>query len=161
MKNHRIHTRSGPQTTPETAARAHPKSASYRLLAQFLIVAAVLTLAACATAPKTDPVVERAQARWDALVAGNLETAYTYYSPGYRSSTSLIDFGVEMRTRRIRWTSAAYKDHSCDGDRCEVRFDISFRVPRPVPGLNVYDGTDTVEDTWIRSDGQWWYLPKK
>ena len=150
--------------------RAHscPRAGASRSLARrlapvplVLAVLILLALAGCAMAPKTDPVVERAQARWDALVAGDLETAYTFYSPGYRSSTSLIDFGVEMRTRQVRWTAAAYRDHSCEGDRCEVRFDVGFRVPRPVPGLNVYDGTDVVEDTWIRSDGQWWYLPKK
>jgi hypothetical protein len=132
-----------------------------RLVTLILPAVGVLALAACATAPKTDPVVERAQARWDAVIAGDLETAYTYYSPGYRSSTSLIDYGVEMRTRKLRWTSAAYKSHSCEGDRCELHFDVAFRVPRPVPGLTVYDGSDEVEETWIRSDGQWWYLPKK
>jgi hypothetical protein len=125
-----------------------------------LAALAVLLLSACAaTGPQTPPVVDRAQERWDALIAGDLEKAYTYYSPGYRSSTSLIDFGVSIRTRRVQWTSATYKDHSCEGERCIVRFDIGFRVPRPVPGLDVFDGKDVAEDTWIRSQGQWWYVP--
>lgn len=126
-----------------------------------LLACAVLLLAACAATPKTDPVVERAQARWNALLAGDLETAYTYFSPGYRSTTSLIDYGVNMRTRRVRWTSAAYKDHSCEGSRCIVRFDIGFQVPRPVPGLKAWEGKDVVEDTWVQTEGQWWYLPVK
>lgn len=126
-----------------------------------LLACAALLLAACAATPATDPVVERAQARWNALVAGDLETAYTYFSPGYRSTTSLIDFGVAMRTRPVRWTSAAYKDHSCEGSRCIVRFDIGFQVPRPVPGMKVWNGQDVVEDTWVQTEGQWWYLPVK
>lgn len=126
-----------------------------------LLACAALLLAACAATPKTDPVVERAQARWNALVAGDLETAYSYFSPGYRSTTSLIDFGVTMRTRPVRWTSAAYKDHSCERSRCIVRFDIGFQVPRPVPGLKAWDGKDVVEDTWVLTEGQWWYLPVK
>lgn len=126
-----------------------------------LLAVSALLLAACAATPKTDPVVERAQARWNALVAGDLETAYTYFSPGYRSTTSLIDYGVTMRTRRVKWTSAAYKDHSCEGNRCIVRFDIGFQVPRPVPGLKAWDGKDVVEDTWVQTEGQWWYLPVK
>ena len=137
------------------------KAVPLHWLARVLPAVAMLALAACASVPKTDPVVERAQARWDALIAGNLEMAYTFYSPGYRSGTSLIDFGVDMRTRKVQWTSATYRSHTCDGDRCKVLFDVGFRVPRPVPGLNVYDGKDTVEDTWIRSNGQWWYLPNK
>ncbi|MGK2925204.1 MAG: hypothetical protein ACSLE2_06240 [Lysobacterales bacterium] len=126
-----------------------------------LLACAALLLAACVTTPKTDPVVERAQARWSALLAGDLETAYTYFSPGYRSTTSLIDYGVTMRTRPVKWTSAAYKDHSCEGSRCIVRFDIGFQVPRPVPGMKVWNGKDVVEDTWVQTEGQWWYLPVK
>lgn len=134
-----------------------------RIPLRILVLAlGLLTLAACATtAPKTDPVVQRAQARWDALVAGDLETAYSYFSPGYRSTTSLIDFGVTMRTRPVRWTGATYKDHSCEERRCVVRFDIEFQVPRPVPGLKVWKGSDVVEDSWVQTGGQWWYLPVK
>lgn len=126
-----------------------------------LLALALLMLAACASTPKPDPVVQRAQERWDALIAGDLEKAYGYYSPGFRSSTSVFDFGVGIRSRPVRWTAASYKDHQCEGERCIVRFDIEFRVPRPVPGLDVYNGEDVVEDTWIRSQGQWWYIPDK
>lgn len=126
-----------------------------------LLAIALLMLAACATAPKTDLVVERAQARWDALIAGDLETAYSYYSPGFRSTNSLIDFGVAMRLRKVQWTSAAYREHLCEGDRCVVTFDLGYRVRRPVPGLSVWNGKDVVEDTWVRTGGKWWYLPNK
>ena len=136
---------------------AKAEALPYRL--PFVLLAVLLLSGCAAMGPKTDPVVERAQERWDALISGDLEKAYTYYSPGFRSSNSLIDFGVTMRTRAVRWTSAAYRDHSCEGERCIVRFDIVFRVPRPVPGLDVYEGKNVVEDVWIRSQGQWWYVP--
>jgi hypothetical protein len=148
--------------TTALPTRQQTRNSAIRQASRLLLLAcAALLLAACATTPKTDPVVERAQARWSALVAGDLETAYTYFSPGYRSTTSLIDYGVTMRTRPVKWTSAAYKDHSCEGSRCIVRFDIGFQVPRPVPGMKVWDGTDVVEDTWVQTEGQWWYLPVK
>lgn len=130
-----------------------------------LLVAGLLALflVACTSVPKSpdDMVLERAQERWDAVIAGELEKAYTYYSPGFRATTSLIDFGVSMKTRKVRWTSAAYKNHECEGDRCVINFDIGFKVGTPVPGLTVYEGTQVVEDRWIRSDSQWWYVPKK
>jgi hypothetical protein len=132
-----------------------------RATCALLLAGSALLLTACATTPKTDPLVERAQARWDALTSGDLETAYTFYSPGYRSSTSLIDFGVAMRTRKVKWSSATYKDHECEESRCTVRFDVAYRVPRPVPGLKVWDSTAVIKDTWIKVDGQWWYLPVK
>ncbi len=127
------------------------------------LLAATLLLGGCATgATKSeDQLVKRAQARWDALVTGDLETAYTYYSPGYRSSVSLIDYGVEMRTRRVQWTSAKYMDHLCEGSRCTVKFDVGYRISRPVPGMDDWNSDTTVEDTWIEVDGKWWYSPQK
>jgi hypothetical protein len=127
-----------------------------------LLTVTVLTLAACATTgPKTHPVVERAQARWNAVLAGDLETAYGYYSPGYRSATSLVDFGIAWRVRKVGYTSATYKEHSCEETRCTVSFDVGYKVNRPVPGLDVWEGSDLIEDTWVQTSGEWWYLPEK
>jgi hypothetical protein len=130
--------------------------------ARLLLLACVaLLLSACAaTRPAEHPVVERSEARWNALIAGDLETAYTFYTPGYRSATSLIDFGVEMRTKRVRWTSAEYLKHECDEDRCTVYFKLGFQVRGALPGISVFNSFDYVEDTWIRTRGQWWYLPE-
>jgi len=128
-----------------------------------LLALSTLWLSACATTPssESDIVIERAQARWDAIASGDLETAYTYYSPGFRSANSLIDFGVSMSMRRVKWTSATYLEHSCEESRCLVQFDVGFKVSNPVPGLKVYESSSKVEDTWIKTNGQWWYLPEK
>ncbi len=32
---------------------------------------------------------------------------------------------------------------------------------KPVPGVPRYEATQTVEEDWVRVDGQWWFLPKK
>jgi hypothetical protein len=133
-----------------------------RLGQTLILIAVVAALSACATAPpKTDPVVERAKARWEALLSDDLETAYSYYSPGYRSTTSVVDFGVGIRMRRVLWTSADYRDHSCEDNRCKVRFDVGYKVHKPVPGLDEWDHTSVIEDTWVKTGGEWWYLPKK
>lgn len=120
-------------------------------------------LSACAVTPssESDIVVERAQARWDAVTSNDLETAYTYYSPGFRSANSLIDYGVSMRMRKVAWTSATYLEHDCEESRCLVRFEVGFKVANPVPGVSVYESTSKVEDTWIKTNSQWWYLPEK
>lgn len=144
--------------------RCRPAVAGTRAGAKLaLMFLAGLLLAACASNPaaKKDEVVKRAEARWNALVTGELEEAYTYYSPGYRSTHSLIDFGMSIRTRRVQWTSAKYLDHSCEGSRCIVRFEVGYRASRPVPGINEFKSTAEVEDIWIRMDGQWWYAPEK
>jgi hypothetical protein len=134
-----------------------------------LLLAIMMTgafLAACAgkaPVPQSPEVsiADRAQDRWEALLAGDFETAWGYYSPGFRSTTSVIDLAFVMRSRRVRWTSAQYKEHSCLENSCTVIFDMGFTVYRPVPGMNKWDGSDRVEEKWVKTDGQWWFLPKK
>lgn len=123
-----------------------------------------LLLAACATTsgPGRDGLVpERAQARWDALLAGDYATAYAYASPGYRSGTSLTDFEIEERTRRVRYTSAEVKEHACAESLCTVKLFLGYTVVRPVAGVPEWDSGGLVEERWIFSDGNWWFLPEK
>jgi len=120
-----------------------------------------LFLSACASqvVELENDISVRAQNRWDALLAGDFETAYEYFSPGYRSTVSMIDFAVNVRTQRVRWTSAEYKDHSCTESTCTVRFNIGFTVAKPVVGLDKWDGNNITEEKWVKTNGQWWYLP--
>ena len=143
----------------KNAIRQHPCKPA-RLLA-LLLTATFIT--ACATVPGTSDsfIAERAQDRWDALLAGDYETAYSFYSPGYRSGTSVFDFAFTIKSRRVLWTSAQYKEHNCLENSCTVLFDIGFRVNMPAPGLDKWDGSDVIKEKWVKTNGQWWYLPKK
>lgn len=126
-----------------------------------LTLAALSACAVTSTASKTDKIIpERAQARWDALLSGDLETAYSYYSPGYRSTMSVVDFGVSLRLRRVTWTSAEYQDHSCEEQRCDVKVKIGYMVVKAVPGMDEFRSTNVRDETWVKTDGEWWYLPK-
>lgn len=139
----------------------HRPCAARSLLMPGMLLASTLLLAACAaTGPKgDDELVERAQARWDAIIERDYDTAYALYSPGYRSTATRTDFEIELRSRRISWTEAAYREHECDGSVCTVTFDVKYVAPRPAPGIDKWDGRSSVNDTWIQSSGQWWYVP--
>ena len=130
-------------------------------VAAFLVALAVL-LSACATGPASedDIVVQRAQERWEAVTSRDLEKAYSYYSPGYRSAHSVIDYGVTMRTRKVQYISSEYMDHACEESRCTVRFLVGWRVIAPIPGMPKYDGKHIFEDTWVKTSGEWWFLPE-
>lgn len=130
-----------------------------------LIITAIF-LSACASntpvAKSTDEIiVDRSQSRWAALLAGDFETAYSYYSPGYRSTRSVVDFAIDYKSRKVKWTSAEYKEHSCMENTCTVRFVAGFMVPKPVPGLDKYEGASPVEEKWVKTEGQWWYFDDK
>ena len=146
---------------------ANLKSAAWRrpgktALLWVLMLAGVF-LTACATAPESagNSIVERAQVRWDSLLAGDFETAYGFYSPGYRSSVSMIDLAVKIRSQRVHWVSAEYQDHSCDERVCTVNFMVGFKVIQPVRGMPVWESSSLIDEKWVKTEGQWWYLPKK
>lgn len=146
----------------ENENRISRRADGHRGLRAVALMLVVSGLAACATVPQPqEALVERAQARWDAIIARDYDAAYALYSPGYRSATSRTDFEIELRSRRIAWTSASYSEHSCDGQVCTVTFDIKYTAPRPVPGMSKWDGRSSVEDTWVEASGQWWYVPPK
>ncbi len=143
------------------------KSATWRPVGKparlFALMMAGVFLTACATAPESsgNSIAERAQDRWDALLAGDFETAYAFYSPGYRSTMSVIDLAFKIRSRRVQWVSAEYQDHSCDERVCSVDFRVSFKVMKPVKGMQVWESSSLVDEKWVKTEGQWWYLPKK
>lgn len=123
-------------------------------------LAVVALLAGCATAPDVaeQTVEERAQARWDHLVARQFGQAWEYYSPGFRATTTAEDYTFDMVRRQVRWTAAEVLGSECEEDRCQVTYRVEYR---PVTGPSHFRGMDlsrTQEESWIRSDGQWWYV---
>ena len=80
----------------------------WRFAPLFAVTAALFISACASTNTSRDRASEvfpqRAEARWEALLAGDLETAYSYLSPGYRSTLSVVDWGVSQRMRRVKWT---------------------------------------------------------
>lgn len=136
-----------------------PIPVALRLVA--LAALAAVFLAACATTGGTSSaIVERAEARWDAVLAGDFERAYQYYSPGYRSSHSPGDLELSMRLRKVQFRAARYAEHACEGDRCDLKFEVEYRIPSPVPGLDKWESKTTIDETWIRTRDEWWYLPE-
>ncbi len=120
-----------------------------------------LFLVACAGSPAyPESLEDRAQARWDALLAGDFEQAYAYLSPGFRSSVSQRDFELGFLLRRVQYTSAAYIDRECQTDACTVRMNIGYTLVAPLRGVQIWNSKTPVKERWVRVDGQWWFLPK-
>jgi hypothetical protein len=116
------------------------------LLAVFLAGCAVLQPDAEVTVGK------RAQARWDALVAGDTKAAYEFLSPGSRAALSLADYASSIRVGF--WKSAKVDKVTCESaDRCEVAATIEYE----------FQGRRTktpLRETWIRDGSEWWYLQR-
>lgn len=121
------------------------------------VVAMLLALAAtaCATTPPkpADVIVqERAQARWDLMVKGDLDKAYEYFSPSSRATMSLP--GFKSRVKPGFWKAVKVDQVECSSaDRCEVKVTIGYD----------YRGTRVEtphRETWIRDESNWWLLSR-
>lgn len=132
----------------------------YSSRAAALAFLAAAFLGACATTGTGGgQVVERAQARWDAVVAGDLATAYQYLSPGYRSSRTAADYELSMRLRKVQFRDAEYLEQECQEDSCILKFSVQYHIASPVPGLDKWESRTVLDETWIRTEGQWWFVP--
>jgi len=122
-----------------------------------LLAAAALWLAGCAAlSPKTpeQAVSERCQQRWEALLSGDFDKAWTYTQPGYRAIIKQRDyykrFGGAGQWKGMR----VYAAH-CQADRCTIRVALtSTATAPPFIGREITGGVD---ETWVREDGQWWF----
>lgn len=117
-----------------------------------------LLLAACAPAPTPEEIVaERAQARWDALVAIDFEGSYDFRTPGYRAETTRTEHVVGLSRRKITWIAAEVLSVDCEGDRCRVETQVGYRADGAPGVMAGIENSRPVREIWVRIDGQWWY----
>lgn len=115
-----------------------------------------MLLAACAsfqTKPE-DVVTQRINARWQALIKGEMEAAYGFSAPGYRTAIDLTTF--KGRTGIAgRWLGVKVVRVECDQPtRCKavVRLEYSTLIP----GFSNTTMNTHIDETWLLEDGQWW-----
>ena len=125
---------------------------------------AVLALSSCAVSPIGDgdagaasspearraAVQSRVQARWDALIKGDLEKSYSYLSPASRSTLTFEQYkGV---TRKSGFRNARIDSIDCDAQACTVKLLVTY-------DHKLMRGIQTpVEETWVFDKGQAWYV---
>ena len=131
-----------------------------RRLSLITLVAAGSLLSACAsfqTKPE-DAVTQRANARWQALLKGDMAKAYTYSTPGFRAVVDIE--GFKGRTGIAgRWLGAQVTSVSCDTpERCKAIIKLEFSTL--IPGFSKDRMITHIDETWLLEDGQWWIFQK-
>ncbi len=118
-------------------------------------------MAGCASTPPVpatpearQKVVEaRAQARWEAVINGDIEAAYAYISPGSRQVYSFERFKASVRRGMIK--SVEIDRVACPSEICEVKLSLLYdhRRMKGIPAA--------LTETWAWSDGQAWYVVRE
>lgn len=131
-------------------------------LARLGIVGVVMVLSACATTPRDhsvdaytgksleDQVKERATKRWEALIRGDLDSAYTYFSRATKETYPIELYRAKMRPGL--WREAKVEGVKCADGVCEVMVIINLDHTRLKSVIT------PVVERWIVQDGLAWYV---
>jgi len=135
-----------------------------RHLATFLVHGLLgATLAGCAHSPglfglspdsapdvKAEAVTERAEARWQALIKGDLPAAYSYLSPGSRQAVSLETYKRKHRVGFYR--AVKIRTASCQAEVCTVQLSLTYDT-KDIKGV-----VTPITEKWLIEQGQVWFV---
>lgn len=126
------------------------------------IVGVALVISACATAPRDhsvdayagksieDQVRERAAKRWNALIHGDLDSAYAYFSRATKATYPIESYRAKMRPGM--WREAKVDSVKCADGVCAVTVTVTIDHSR-LKGIIA-----PVAERWIVQDGLAWYV---
>lgn len=125
-------------------------------------VALGVGLAACASISVDSPpeakqkvVAERAQARWELLIKGDVEGAYQYLSAGSKAATPLGLYKGKIKPGM--WRGAKVDKVDCEAEICKVQMLITYDF-RAARGGTMKGIETPVPETWIIENGTVGYV---
>ena len=95
-------------------------------------------------------VAERVNARWAALIKGDLDAAYLFLSPATREVVSLQEFS--SRSRGSGFQKVEVDSVECEPEVCKVQLYLTYDH-RLMKGIRT-----PVSESWVISQGQAWYV---
>ena len=117
----------------------------------------VLGLAGCAgigvdSSPeaKQKVVAERAEARWQLLIKGDLAGAYEFMSAGSKATMSLDLYKAKIKPGG--WRQASVEKVDCEAEICKVVLKITYDR-KQMKGIET-----PLSETWIIEKGSAWYV---
>ncbi len=131
------------------AARAVSKSVA--------MLSGVVLLSACAGLQEMGKTPEelvrmRAESRWQAIIAGDWESAYSFSTPAFRSAVGLAAFTDRLRGAANR-KGVEIRSVTCQQATCDVVLRLVFQplMPRGHGEL-----TTDMNERWVEVAGRWY-----
>lgn len=100
---------------------------------------------------------ERAEARWNALIKGDIEKAYEFTTPEFRAVVSPQQYRGKYG-RVLDWRMARVVDVSYDDPAvATVSVEVTYRVSLPGSGGQTIESPRVLSEKWIYKNREWWY----
>jgi predicted small secreted protein len=95
-------------------------------------------------------VSERINARWNALIKGDLDQAYTFMSAGSQEAMPLKLYKEKIKPGM--WRAVKIDSMNCDAEICQVKMTLTY-------DHKMMKGVQTpFQETWILEKGNAWYV---
>jgi len=137
----------------KAAMQQLPLAAGLRLV----VIVAGLAVAACAaisvdSAPEAKQkfVADRAEARWQALMKGDVDAAYAFLSPASKTATPLASYAKAIKPGM--WRQAKVDKVNCEAEVCKVQLSVTYDN-RMMKGI-----TTPIWESWVIEQGSAWYV---
>lgn len=121
------------------------------------VAVSVVGLTGCATLTPDSPpeqkqkvVAEKAQARWDALLKGDVDAAYQYLSVGSKAATPLPMYKAKIKPGM--WRVAKVDKIDCEQELCKVIVLVTYDY-KQMQGIQT-----PIPETWIVENGSVGYV---
>ena len=123
----------------------------------WVVAGAVIGLAGCATVSpsssaeqKQKVVAERAQARWELLLKGDVASAYQFLSAGSKAAMPVEQYKAKIKPGMWRQVKVGKVD--CAAELCKVVMQVTYDA-KHMKGIET-----PVDETWIIENGSAWYV---
>jgi hypothetical protein len=98
-------------------------------------------------------VSERINARWQALIKGDVDTAYTYMSAASQEAMPLKVYKVKHKPGM--WRSVRIESLQCEAEICKAKMILTYDHER-MKGIQT-----PFEESWIIEKGTAWYVNRE
>ena len=98
-------------------------------------------------------VTERINARWEALIKGDLDTAYTYMSAASQEAMPLKVY--KLKHKPGMWRSVKIESLQCEAEICTAKMILTYDHER-MKGIQT-----PFEESWIIEKGTAWYVNRE
>jgi hypothetical protein len=124
----------------------------YAVLALFALwMTSCTTLTANSSPEEKEKIVAtRAEARWQAIISKDFDTAYGYLSPASRATVTRA--GFKTVASRLAYRAAKVTRVNCDATVCKVAIDLTYDAPT-MKGVRT-----PLQESWIIDKGQAWFV---
>jgi hypothetical protein len=105
-------------------------------------------------------VAMRAEDRWRALIEGDLERAYSYFTPAYRKLHSYENYRARIKGVGV-WKDVKIESVECEVEHCNVnaRVYATFMHTRMIKPL---DTEELFKEGWVykKQENKWFFSAK-